>query len=61
MPVLYDEGGAVHALYVSNSTVPAAAFPQEWIVGAQGTIVYNATGYDYAAVVDVIEAELATD
>lgn len=59
LPVLYDEGGLVHDQYVSTSSVPAAAFPQEWIVGRDGTIVYQASQYNYDAVVDVIEAELA--
>jgi peroxiredoxin len=59
MPVLYDADGAVHELYVQAATVPAAAFPQEWIVGTDGTIVYSATQYEYAAVRDVIEAQLS--
>ncbi len=59
LPVLYDEGGLVHDQYVSTSSVPAAAFPQEWIVGRDGTIVYQASQYNYDSVVDVIEAELA--
>ena len=59
MPVLYDDGGVVHADYVTLSEVPSAAYPEEWIVGTDGTIVYHAAHYDYAAVIDVIEAELA--
>jgi len=61
MPVLYDEGGVVHADYVTLSEVPSAAYPEEWIIGADGTIVYHAALYDYSAVVDVIESELAGD
>ncbi len=59
MPVLYDEGGEVHADYVTLSEVPSAAYPEEWIVGTDGTIVYHAALYDYSAVTDVIESELA--
>ncbi len=59
MPVLYDEGGVVHADYVTLSEVPSAAYPEEWIIGTDGIIVYHAALYDYSAVADVIEAELA--
>lgn len=58
MPVLYDEGGVVHAGYVTLSEVPSAAYPEEWIVGTDGTIVDHAALYDYRAVIDVIESEL---
>lgn len=58
LPVLYDEGGRVHADYVTQSEVPSAAYPEEWIIGTDGVIVYHAANYDHDAVVDVIEAEL---
>ncbi len=58
LPVLYDEGGVVHAEYVTQSEVPSAAYPEEWIVGTDGVIVYHAANYDHDAVIDVIEAEL---
>ncbi len=58
MPVLYDEGGVVHQDYVTQSEVPSAAYPEEWIVGTDGVIVYHAANYDHDAVVDVIEREL---
>jgi peroxiredoxin len=59
MPVLYDEGGLVHADYVTLPYVPSAAYPEEWIIGTDGAIAYHASLYDHAAVVAVIEAELA--
>ncbi len=59
MPVLYDAGGLVHADYVTLSEVPSAAYPEEWIVGTDGLIVYHAAHYDYSSVTDVIDAELA--
>ena len=59
MPVLYDEGGVVHEDWVTYSDVPAAAYPEEWIVGTDGVIVYHEGIYDYDAVVEVIESELA--
>ena len=59
MPVLYDEGGAVHADYVTLSEVPAAAYPEEWIIGSDGLVIYHAAHYDSGAVIDVIEAALA--
>ncbi len=58
MPVLYDEDGVVHEDWVTYSEVPAAAYPEEWIVGTVGFIVYQEGIYDYDAVVEVIEAVL---
>ncbi len=59
MPVLIDEGGIVHAQYLLQSTVPSAAYPEEWIIGTDGTVVYRATEYDSSAVIATIEDELA--
>ncbi len=59
MPVLYDAGGVVHADYVLESTVQSAAYPEEWIIGTDGTIVYRASTYDSSAVIATIEDELA--
>ena len=57
-PILYDSNGQVHAQYNLQSAFPTAAYPQDWIVGVDGTIQYVNNAYDPAAMTAVIEAEL---
>lgn len=58
MPVFYDEGGVVQDDYITLASVPAGAYPQEWIIGTDGTVVYHWSQYDHDAIVDVLESQL---
>ena len=58
MPILWDEGGAVHALYPIEQAFPSAAYPQEWLIGTEGNIAYVANELDHDALIAVIEREL---
>lgn len=61
MPVLWDAGGAVHALYPMEQAFPSAAFPQQWLIGTDGRIAYVANTLDHDALTAAIERELAGD
>ncbi len=58
-PILYDEGGAVQALYAQQSAFESTVYPQDWIIGSDGRVAYVNNGYDPEAMIAVIEAELA--
>lgn len=53
-PVLYDPEGAVYAHYSTEAAFWLASYPQDWIVGPGGTIVYLNNRYEP----DEIEAVL---
>jgi peroxiredoxin len=57
-PVLWDSDGAVIEAYGQQSA-QGTAYPQEWIIGVDGTVKYVANYYDAERLVEVIEAELA--
>ena len=57
-PVLFDDGGAVHALYQMESGGTASVYPQDWVVGAAGEVVYHNNHYEPDEMIAVIEAEL---
>lgn len=59
LPVLLDVDGTLTELYEQTMAFPTGAYPQEWLVGTDGTIEYYANELEYDALVDVIEAELA--
>ncbi len=58
-PVLFDEGGTVHALYEMESGGTSSVYPQDWVVGASGEVVYHNNHYEPDEMIAVIEAELA--
>ena len=58
MPILWDEGGEVHARYPIEQAFPSAAFPQQWLIGTDGTIAYVANTLDHDALTTAIEREL---
>jgi hypothetical protein len=37
---------------------PSAAFPQDWVIGTDGTIVYGNNGFELDAMITAIEGEL---
>ena len=45
-PILEDPQGKVHAEYEMNQAFPTAAYPQDWIVGPRGRILYVNNGFE---------------
>jgi peroxiredoxin len=58
-PILYDEGEEAHAGYNPGSVPTNSIYPQDWIIGVDGTVVYMNTQYEPDEMKAVIEAELA--
>ena len=57
-PILHDRDGSVHTDYSMTSAFPTAAYPQDWIVGADGRIVYANNAYEPSEIRAVIEREI---
>ena len=58
-PVLWDDGAAVKGLYDPGKTPTNSVYPQDWIVGVDGTIAYVGTSYKPEEMYAILEAELA--
>jgi peroxiredoxin len=60
-PILRDEDGAVAEVYSQLMAFPSAAYPQDWVVGAEGRVVYVNNGFELDAMTSAIENELVAD
>lgn len=58
-PILIDTTGSVHAQYQQASPFPTGAYPQDWIVGTDGRVVYVNNTFSLAEMIAVVDAELA--
>ena len=58
MPVLLDITGDVAAQYAAAGKFETAPYPQEWLVGRDGTIVYYDNELDIDRLLEAIESEL---
>jgi len=58
-PVLVDSDGAVSDIYSQRSAFATAAYPQDWIIGREGDVVYMNNGFELDAMVSVLESELS--
>ena len=58
-PILYDEGATVKASYNPGDKATNSMYPQDWIVGVDGTIIYVSTVYDPTTMIALIEGEIA--
>jgi peroxiredoxin len=58
-PVLYDEDGAVHDQYNPGNVPTNSIYPQDWVIGADGTVKYVNTVYDPDEIMAVLDAELS--
>lgn len=60
-PVLYDEGGLVYDHYALDAAFDLAAFPQEWVIGPGGVVIYANNRYEpdeiEAAILRALEVE----
>ena len=57
-PVLFDDGGVVYSDYNLQAAFEGTAFPQDWVIGADGTVLYASNTYEYSELVGVIEQAL---
>lgn len=57
-PVLLDRDGSVNRQYAQEMAFPSAAYPQDWVIGTDGVVVYANNGFELDAMVHAIETEL---
>jgi len=57
-PVLYDGSGAVLDEYNQLTAFSNTIYPQDWVIGVDGTITYFSNAYDVEGLKAVIETEL---
>lgn len=60
-PVLLDRDGNVNREYALEMAFPTAAYPQDWVIGTDGTIVYGSNSFELDAIEAAIDGELAAD
>lgn len=58
-PVLLDENGSVIAQYSQQMAFPTGAYPQDWVIGRDGTIVYANNRFELAELINAVERALA--
>jgi hypothetical protein len=57
-PVLFDGDGTVLAQYNQVLAFDNTRYPQDWIIGSDGTVVYFSSTYEPALMIEVVEQEL---
>ena len=57
-PILFDENGEVHDQYNAGPNETNSVYPQDWIIGGDGRVVYVNRAYEPEEMIGVIEAEL---
>lgn len=60
-PVLLDRDGSVDQLYALQFPFPTGAYPQDYVVGSDGRIVYASNEPDVEAIEDAVARELAEE
>ena len=57
-PVLMDPNAEVHREYAQQMAFPSAAYPQDWVIGTGGTVIYMNNGFELDAMISAIQGEL---
>ena len=57
-PILLDVDGSVHTQYDQQFPFPTGAYPQDWVVGTDGVILYVNNTFEVDEILAVIEGEL---
>lgn len=57
-PILLDEDGAVNAVYSQTMAFPTGAYPQDWVIGTDGVIVYANNRFELEELTTAIDREL---
>ena len=58
-PILFDDGATVQGDYNPGRNSTNSVYPQDWIIGVDGTVVYVNTRYEPDEMMAVINDELA--
>ena len=58
-PILFDDGAVVQQDYNPGRNATNSVYPQDWIIGVDGTVVYVNTRYEPDEMMAVINDELA--
>ena len=58
MPILFDETGEVFEQYRLAEPFKTGAYPHDWIIGKDGTIIYFNNRFDADRMIETIEKEL---
>ncbi len=56
-PILVDEDGSVHARYAQELAFTTAAYPQDWIIGVDGTVIYMSNSFELDGMLTAIDGE----
>lgn len=57
-PVLLDFDGAVNSAYDQEWPFPTGAYPQDWVIGTDGVIIYTNNTFELDEIIAAIEREL---
>lgn len=57
-PILLDEDGSLIETYRQVAAFPSTAYPQDWLVGTDGIIIYVNNSFELDAIVSAVENEL---
>jgi len=57
-PLLLDQNGAVLRTYALQAAFPTTAYPQDWIVGRDGIVLYASNRFELGSMRAILEAEL---
>ena len=58
-PILMDRDSQVNRDYAQEMAFPSAAYPQDWVIGTDGVVVYANNGFELDAMRTAIDNELA--
>ena len=58
MPVLYDERGRVHAAWEVDQAYEDTYYPQDYLIDAEGRVVYVSNTYEPDRIQELLEALL---
>lgn len=58
-PILMDRDSRVNHEYAQEMAFPSAAYPQDWVIGTDGVVVYANNGFELDAMLTAIDNELA--
>lgn len=57
-PILLDTTGAVNETYALALAFPTGAYPQDWVIGTDGLVVYANNRFELEEMTTAIEREL---